>query len=427
MKSFSKYLLLVIAILVLISTAIAVDIYRNNKLPEFKAEFTEKDIRNILKFRRQVAAEDDTNSYDGNRAAIELGKKLFFDKKLSVKGDLSCASCHDPNQHWTAKRPLNERDIPSLWNAKDRRWLFWDGRSDSLWSQAAEPLENPVEQGHSRTAIVSYIFSNPEYHQTFKSLFGEFSADFSDRKAFPIPAKPTKEKGPAQENWQSMSQENQLHINHTFIKLCKAIAAFEKTIVASPSTFDIFLEGIVQKDQKKVNQLSLSAQRGLKIFIGKGQCNLCHNGHNLTDEEFHFIHLPLEPGQSELKPARLAGAQKLYSAMFNSMGKYSDAPTGKRAERLRYLKIDTESIGHYKTPSLRNVAHTAPYMHNGSFASLREVIDFYSEMENANKDQPHLEKVIQPLHLDEQEKNDLEAFLHALTSLQGNQLSKAKK
>ena len=414
MKPFLKYLLTVCVVIACTIGIISWQIHQKNTLPNFSIEFDKRDLGRIQALAwKDFNSKDETNSYSQNKAAASLGKALFFDQRFSKNGDMSCATCHEPKTNWTSQQPQLKRDVPSLWNVAHNRWFFWDGRADSLWSQALGPLENSFEQAGSRTQFAKLISEDPQYRSQYENVFGKLP-DITDNKLYPVPAKPSKDDAIADKNWQSMTAENQLVINRIFVNIGKAIAAFEQQVITAPTRFDSFAEGISQKDQQKVNLLSASEQRGLKIFIGKGKCTLCHSGPNFSDREFHFIHLPLEESE-QLEQARLSGVKKLYASPFNSLGKFSDDKKGKRAERLTFLKVDPESIGHYKTPTLRNAVHTAPYMHNGQFKTLRQVIDFYSEMKDANNRQPHLERVLKPLLLNESEKVDLEAFLRSLS------------
>ena len=414
MKPFTKYLLAVVLLLVCARGYISYVAWQKNKQPDFACEFDKGDLKRIASLaRRQLDVNDETNAMCNNTEARELGKKIFFDERFSKNSDMSCATCHQPDQHWTSLQPQLKRDVPSLWNTAHNRWFFWDGRADSLWSQAAGPLESAAEQDGSRTQFAKIIYADKAYRFAYEKLFGAMP-DVSDEQLFPERAKPSGEDAAAERKWKNMRESDRLLINRIFVNICKCIAAFEQSISSGKTRFDLFAEGISEKNQQKVNNLSAAEQRGLKIFIGKGECTLCHSGSNFSDREFHFIHLPLATGE-KLEEARLAGAKELFDNPFNALGKYSDDTKGQRADNLTFLKIDPESIGHYKTPSLRNVAHTAPYMHDGQFKTLRQVIDFYSEMKGANENQPHLERVLRPLNLSEREKDDLEAFLRALS------------
>jgi cytochrome c peroxidase len=165
--------------------------------------------------------------------------------------------------------------------------------------------------------------------------------------------------------------------------------------------------------------LSLSAKRGLQVFIGKGNCVLCHSGPLFTNLEFHDIRVPRSPAQPP-DDGRLIAMTSLAEDEFVTPGAYSDDPTGARAQQLFYLDAAAGSRGHFKTPGLRNVSQTAPYMHAGQFATLRDVVQHYNKLENAAPpaDPAHVESLmlIRPLGLTESEVDDVVAFLTSLTS-----------
>jgi cytochrome c peroxidase len=160
--------------------------------------------------------------------------------------------------------------------------------------------------------------------------------------------------------------------------------------------------------------LSPAAQRGLKLFVGRAGCRLCHPGPRFTDDEFHDLGLAPRGGGTRRDPGRYGGLELLLQDPFRASGRYSDAPDGARARELEHLVAAQETWGQFKTPSLRNVARTAPYGHDGKFAALEDVLRFYSTLEGAASGH-HGERVLRPLGLDEREIADLVAFLGALT------------
>jgi cytochrome c peroxidase len=408
MKSFSKYLVLVLMLLSGVIAFIALDIYFSNKLPDFATEFTSTEISKIQKLGRLLPTpKDETNKLSGNTSAIEFGTLLFKDKRFSKNNNMSCSTCHDSENHWTSSIET-KLGIPSLWNVGHHRWFFWDGRIDTLWGQVVQPLEDPNEMNFSRTSFAKIISSDSQYRKIYEDLFTELI----DLKDFPSGAKP------GNELWAQMPLKSQQTVNHILINCSKAIAAFEETIKTRKTSFNIFTDGIAEKDQIKMNQLSADAQKGLKLFIGKGQCKLCHSSPLFTDFEFHDIHLGLKNGQTELEPARMKGVKTLRIDPFNSLGEFSDNTKGPRAEQLTYLRLDPESIGHFKTPSLINIEHTAPYMHDDRYRTLEEVIDFYSEMKDASPLQTHKERVIKPAKFTIEEKKHLLAFLKSLSEIE---------
>jgi cytochrome c peroxidase len=368
--------------------------------------------------------EDTTNGVANVPLAAELGHFLFFDPALSATGEISCSSCHNPQQGFADGRPLAEglaplaRHSPSLWNVAYQRWFFWDGRADSLWSQALQPLEHPAEMGGSRLGIARQIATREELRSRYERLFGSLPA-ILDWSVLPAAARPVtgQPEDPLQRSWDQLSREQQAAIQQIFVRTGKALAAYERQLISRESAFDQFCEGLQDDNPDKLAALSDSAQRGLRLFLGRGQCLLCHHGPNLSDGEFHSIRVPPLGGGAAQDAGRYEGVKKLLDSDFHAAGIYSDDRNSRAAQRLEFLVANPEQWGTFKTPSLRNVAQTAPYMHQGQFASLQEVLRFYSTLEGALPPDHHQqdEVVLQPLRLSEQEIQDLVAFLESLT------------
>lgn len=365
---------------------------------------------------------DSTNAVDGNPAAIALGAALFFDKRLSGSGEFSCASCHDPAKSWTDGKTLpvaaevGTRNTQSLWNAAFQRWYFWDGRADSLWSQALHPIEDAREMRSSRLQLAHLIHGDPALRDAFESLFGPLP-DLSDTRRFPSFGSPRSMDADGQLNWWRMQAADRELVNLLFANVGKAIAAFTATIVSTETAFDRFVADL-RAGRKRSTAMSPAAQRGLKTFIGKGNCVICHSGPLFSNKEFHDIRV--RPLAADLPPdaGRARGIQELASNEFVSAGYFSDDPLGDRSAHLRFLDAQAAVLGHFRTPSLRNVALTAPYMHQGQFATLRDAVAYYSTLEGAvdPADPNHVEALIEPLNLTDDEIDELVAFLEALTS-----------
>lgn len=272
-------------------------------------------------------------------AKVDLGKQLFFDKRLSVDNSVSCASCHDPQKGWSDGKPKSmgvrgqtvTRNSPTIVNASFSRVLFWDGRVMSMEEQAPQPITNSKEMGMpSLDAVARKINKIAGYRKIFNEVFGE---------------------------------------NATGENIGKAIAAFERTIMAGDTPFDCFQYG-------DKSAMSASARRGMNLFFNKAQCSSCHDGPNFTDDAFHNI----------------------------GIGTHSAPP-----DLGRFLKSGLEGDrGAFKTPSLRDIARTGPYMHDGSMATLEEVIEHYNKGGDGNE---HQDEDIFPLKLSEEEKQDLLTFL----------------
>ena len=312
------------------------------------------------------------------RAKIELGRQLYFDKRLSGDGTVSCADCHSPATGYGAntqfgvgiKGQTGNRNSPVSFNRILSKAQFWDGRADSLEAQAIGPMANPIEMGNTHEAVVKLIGSNEGYRIQFEKIFGK---------------KPD-------------------------ITLAgKAIAAFERTIVTGPSPYDLyepvrrllesFPEELADLDELKTEDpdlykqftglkavadrhpMSEEAKRGRDLFFSqKSNCSACHVGANFADELYHNLGVGMDAANPDL-------------------GRYSETKQEK-------------DKGAFKTPTLRNIAQTAPYMHDGSQATLEEVVEWYAKGGHPN---PHLSDKIKKLDLTAQDKKDLVEFMKALT------------
>ena len=312
------------------------------------------------------------------RAKIELGRQLYFDKRLSGDGTVSCADCHSPAAGYGANTQFGvgirgqkgNRNSPVSFNRILSKAQFWDGRASSLEAQAIGPMANPIEMGSSHDAVVKLIGANEGYRLQFEKVFG---------------AKPN-------------------------IDLAgKAIAAFERTIVTGPSPYDLYepvrrlLEAFPEElsnleelkkddpalykqymDLKSVSDrhpMSDEAKRGRDLFFNqRSNCSACHVGANFSDELYHNLGVGMEAEKPDL-------------------GRYSETK-------------EEKDKGAFKTPTLRNISQTGLYMHDGSQATLEEVVDWYAKGGHPN---PYLSDKIKKLDLTAQDKKDLVEFMKALT------------
>mgnify|MGYP001822072592 CR=1 FL=1 len=372
------------------------------------------------------------NRYADDPNAVKLGQQLFFDTRLSANGEVSCASCHQPEKFFAdglaQGRGIGQttRNTPSIIGAAYSPWLFWDGRSDSLWSQALGPLEAAVEHGGNRMQYARLIHDDPAYQKAYEDLFGTLP-DLSDRKRFPPTASPVGNDN-AQARWQDMSAPDRDAVNRVYANIGKAIAAYERKLIPGPSRFDQYVEKLLAgEDINEESILTDDEIAGLKLFIGKGMCITCHQGPMFTNHEFHNVGTPnpavkkpdYVPGFIWLlmdKPqpdqGRYKGVQQVQASEFNCLGKYSDASRDDCAE-LIYVNNDHRStLGAFKVPTLRNIAHTAPYMHAGILRNLQDVLKHY----NAPPAAPVGHNELVPLGLSSGELAQIEAFLHTLNS-----------
>jgi cytochrome c peroxidase len=272
-------------------------------------------------------------------AKVELGKQLYFDKRLSADNTVSCATCHDPKQGWSNGDAVatgiagqkGGRSAPTILNAAYSHFQFWDGRALGLEGQALGPIENPIEMGMDLDKLVEKLNKIEGYKKQFREIYGT-----------------------------DVTKEG----------IAKSIACFERTILSGDAPYDRFKAG-------DKTALSESAQRGMKVFFNKGHCSACHTGGSFTDFAFHNIGVGLHAGE--------------------------------KADIGRFIISKLEGDrGTFKTPTLRDIARTAPYMHDGSLKTLEEVVDYYDKGGFAND---QLDEEIFPLKLSGEEKKDLVTFL----------------
>lgn len=360
---------------------------------------------------------DLSNSVADSHEAAEFGHALFFDKRLSANQNVSCASCHQPENYYTDSLPLaigmglGTRHTPSLVGLSYSPWYYWDGRRDSQWSQALAPIEAKHEQGIDRTSLVNFILQDGPYLEKYEKIFGVISTelkntDISNSSATPI--------GDSRETetWQSFESSVQIEISKIFSNVGKALAAYQRLVQPGTSRFDDYtrsLQTTSVKGDPKDSILSRQELLGLKLFIGKGNCVDCHNGPLFTNHEFHNTGVMPLPG--ELPPlGRFNGIRIARDDPFNCLGLYSDAVPRDCAE-LRFARDTNDTVGTHKTPTLRNIAETSPYMHTGQQNSLSDVIKHYNEAPTAMVS--HNEA--KPLKLRRSEMKQLEAFLRTLS------------
>ncbi|TDJ32014.1 MAG: cytochrome-c peroxidase [Gammaproteobacteria bacterium] len=331
---------------------------------------------------------DPSNAVADDPRAARFGQRLFFDTRLSANGEVACATCHQPEHLFTDGLDVaqgvarGERHTMGLAGVAYSPWMFWDGRRDSLWAQALAPLESPVEHGGNRLQFVELLVSDAQYRSEYAALFDE------------LPELPAQD--PA--------------ITEVFVNMGKAIAAYERLLVPGASRFDRYVQALLADDERQFEaMLSDDELAGLRLFIGDAQCINCHNGPLFTNNEFH--NTAVLPARGKLPSmGRVAAVRETRADPFNCVGRFSDDPDANCAE-LRFARTGDDLIGAHKTPSLRNVALTAPYMHAGQMTSLTEIIDQYNRAPLAMVG--HSEA--KPLNLWRNERKQLEAFLRTLS------------
>lgn len=364
---------------------------------------------------------DPSNAVEGRPEAVALGERLFADARLSKNGRVACASCHDPGRGFQDGLPVGQgvgtgarRTMP-IAAAAHGPWLFWDGRKDSLWSQALGPLEDAAEHGANRVQLVRLLQAN--YRGDYERLFGPLPS----LQGVPADAGPLGS-APEREAWARLSDAQRDAVNRAFANLGKAIAAYERTVSHAESRFDRYVGAVLSGDAQGQQVLTAQEVSGLRLFIGKGQCATCHNGPLLTDHHFHNTGVP-QRDASRPDRGRSAAAARVLDDEFNCLGRYSDAPAD-ACQELRFVAADDPGMaGAFKTPGLRNVAERAPYMHAGQFASLEEVVAHYGRSpaatvghsELAHAGGGHAER--RPIRLSDAQARDLVAFLKTLSGM----------
>ncbi len=300
----------------------------------------------------------------------ELGKQLFFDRRLSGDGTMSCATCHMPELAFTDGQDIslsypttkNWRNSPTLINVVFQKYLFHDGRSKTLEDQALFPMMSAFEMNKNLDFLEEQLRQVPAYVDSFRRVFnGEITRE----------------------------------------RIAMAIAAFERTLVSVNSPLDRFLRG----DQKA---LSDEARKGLEVFEGKGKCADCHYGVNLSDDKFFALHVP--ENQALLNDPRVTATMRFVAKVYHYKD-YRDLKEDPGRYLITKKKQDWKA---FRTPTLRDIARTAPYMHNGVLATLDEVIDFFDRGGGEGN------KALKPLGLTDDEKKALKTFM--VEALSGDEI-----
>lgn len=320
---------------------------------------------------------------------IRLGEKLFHDIRFSSTGKVSCATCHDRSKSFTdsplrVSEGINKltgtRNAPTVVNAAYLKSQFWDGRSPSLEDQAQHPFLNPVEMAlPDHQPILQIVRTDPDYVKAFQDIFAKTGEQI------------------------------------TMTEVTQAIASFERTVLAGNSPFDRWYFG---GDKKALDEAQV---RGFQVFVGQGRCVSCHVIEQtqalFTDSRFHNIGVGINAIQQDVP--HLAGA--FLDAKAKGANVDIAVLTDKKTSELgRFAVTDQfDDLGGFKTPTLRNIALTAPYMHDGSLPSLTDVVNHYNNggaAKPSDKVNDYLSGGIRPLGLSDAQKNDLVAFLLSLTS-----------
>jgi len=354
---------------------------------------------------------DPSNRFADDARAAALGERLFSDARLSGNGKVSCATCHVPQRDFQDGTPLahgvgttGRRTMPIAGTAHGA-WFFWDGRTDSQWSQALGPLESAVEHGGSRTQYAHTIAAH--YRADYEAVFGPLPS----LAGLPAQAGPVADTA-WRAAWTRIPAARQGEITRVYANIGKAIAAFERRVELVPTRFDRYVDAeLAGRAHDGTSSLSDDEVAGLKLFVGKANCVNCHNGARLTDDHFHNTGVPASSLVAAVDSGRSVGVRQALAAEFACTSKYSDATPDDCAE-LRFATTEGEELVRaYKTPSLRGVAERAPYMHAGQIATLAGVIQHYDRAPKA----PFGHSELKPLQLSEKERRQIEGFLRTLS------------
>jgi cytochrome c peroxidase len=333
-------------------------------------------------------SEDKSNAVADDLEAARLGHALFFDRRLSANGAIACSTCHQPERRFAdglAKGQalgVSRRNTPSIVATAYSPWLYWDGRRDSQWAQALSPLEDPREHGSDRRQVVNLVATDADYRARYERIFGA----------------PPELSSPGS-------------LNRSFANVGKAIAAYERLLMPGPARFDRYVAAVLSDDALAEDRLFNDDERaGLRLFIGAANCTQCHNGPLLTNNEFHNTGVLSFPGEAPDK-GRVQGVREASDDPFGCRGDFSDDPA-RACPELEFARTGPELIGAMRTPSLRNLEKTNPYMHKGQLDTLADVLVHYNDAPPAMIG--HNES--KPLGLSRRQLAQLEAFLRTLAA-----------
>jgi cytochrome c peroxidase len=433
-----------------------------------RGNLSDEELRGVIKgmrLRHPKPQQTNPSSDAERKALVALGAKLFFDPGFSSNSRVSCATCHQPDKSFTdglgtaeglTKTSMN---TPTLINAYAGHWFFWNGRADSLEAQAMGPVENPKEHGFSRVQVAHRVSSI--YRSDYEKIFGRLPLTLPAASTPPPAIRPpvvseqvaayalatlgqpqflkkilrtaqsqseqpvetlrrmsagTDESDTA---FDKLEDSVKNEVNQVFVNFTRAIAAFERTIKSGDTPFDLFADRLEQ-------QATLAAAlgggfgekelRGLRLFTGRGGCTLCHAGPRFTDEQFHNIGLSATSAES-VDLGRAQGMLLAKADIFNCHGSYlKQEVASESCLELQYLETESaEAVGAFKTPTLRNLKFTAPYGHDGRFATLMDILQHYNHL-GVKPAVGHIEDSLLPLELTNDELHDLESFMMSLNS-----------
>jgi cytochrome c peroxidase len=337
-----------------------------------------------------VMPRDPGNRVSGNAKAIELGRQLFRDPRMSPVGYIACVTCHQPDRAFTDIKARAHgladlpRNTPALINLGAQRWYGWGGASDSLWMASIKPILD-AREFDGNLALVTRLFTrDPELAHCYRRVFG----------VSPL-----------------------VQPQRTVVNVGKALAAYVETLATARTPFDDYRDALARGDHAQAQAYPAPARRGLQLFVGRAGCVSCHGGPNFSDGDFHAGVAPADDtsaavARSLSDSGRLGDARYLLASRFNLQGAYNDDPARTNTVATRQLALQPRLNGRFRTPSLRNVAVTAPYFHNGQTEDLRDALQHPQRLAS-----PADGAVAAPLA--GPDVDDLAAFLATLTDRYG--------
>jgi cytochrome c peroxidase len=326
---------------------------------------------------------DPSNRVSGHPAAVALGRRLFDEPQFS-SGGMACSQCHRPDRDWRDGRARGvglvtlDRRTPTLWNVGFQHWFGWDGAADSLWMQSLRPILDPKEMAGSAATVARLLREDKELACGYERAFGERPGGDDET---------------------------------LLVDAGKVLAAFQQTLVTPRTPFDDFRDALVAGDRDGMRRYPADAQRGLKLFL-RSNCAACHFGPLFSNGEFGDTGTPFFVRPGEVDSGRHGGIARLKASPFNRLGRFSDDASGASATRTRHVEAQHRNFGEFRVPPLRQ-AGSGPFMHDGSLATLDDVVNHYSTV---SPDRLHSDgtPLVRALGLGAAESADLAAFLRTL-------------
>jgi cytochrome c peroxidase len=347
---------------------------------------------------------DPSNRLSDRPLAAAFGARLFGDARLSASGTVSCASCHVPalgfidGRTQAIAQQAGHRNTPTLVDARFARWQGWGGETDSLWAASIRPLNEGAEMGPAERLVAERVRREPDLACGYRAATGHAPGADDER---------------------------------LLADIGKSLAAYQETLVSAPSAFDRFREALRRGDQRAAAAYPAAAQRGLRLFIGAAGCALCHRGPRFTHGEFDKAGIPVRSADGRHDWGRYSGVKALLASRYNRLSRHADDASDNSTWATRHVAPTLDSHGSFRVPGLRNVAHTAPYMHDGSLPTLEAVVRHYSTIDEVKLHiaaaHPHVEpgepmplrpttSPLRTLNLDDRQVSDLVAFLETLSA-----------